>query len=106
MFDIRVQQWDDHISAWVTSKDGKSSCRIQVYDYEPTVAYISDLFVDPNQRCNGIGSAIMNYCEDRARFWGCTKITLKSETNDFTRDWYKKIGYNEVDTHVWFEKII
>lgn len=106
MFNIHTYQWRDHISVLIMTSDGKSCCKLQIYDNEPNLAYISDLFVDPNQRSKGIGSEMIKYCEEYAKNKGCLKISLISDIDNWTRKWYKKIGYNEVSSQVLFEKKI
>lgn len=104
MFNVHTYQWRDHISVLIMTLDGKSCCKIQIYDNEPTLAYISGLFVDPNQRHKGIGSEIIKYCEEYAKNRGCQKVSLISDIDNWTREWYKKIGYDEVSSQVLFEK--
>lgn len=104
MFNIQKQQWQDHISILIITRDLKSSCKIHIYDDDPNLAYVSDLYVDPEQRCSGIGSKILSFCEECAKNNGCGKITLISDINDWVRSWYKRIGYYEVSSQVVFEK--
>lgn len=40
--------------------------------------YIDDLVTDDSQRSAGHGRFLISWCEDLARGWGCTALTLES----------------------------
>ena len=56
---------------------------------------VKGLFVSPNWARKGVGSALLQLLEDRARVGGYVSVCLKSSLN--AEGFYKKMGYSVVD---------
>ena len=55
---------------------------------------LNDLFVDPNARKKGVGTALLNIAADHARLVGATRLVLSTEvTNTAAQALYKKSGW-------------
>ena len=82
------------------------SCRLSIYNDTPEDAIISDLFVPENCRNQGLGSEILKYCEKFAKEQGCESISLRSDNDDWVREWYKRLGFEVESSQVWLKKFI
>lgn len=81
-FVYQTCEWDEYKVFVIMSEDRTSSCRMYVYNDEPEVAVICDLYVDKESRNQGKACAMLNGCKDIAREMGCKKMHLRSDTDD------------------------
>lgn len=102
-FICQTCEWDEYKVVIVSSEDHRASCRLYVYNDEPEVAVLCDLYVDKESRNQGKACAILNRCKDIAREIGCKKMHLRSDTDDWVRQWYRRIGFKEISSQVWME---
>lgn len=102
-FVYQTCEWDEYKVFVMMSEDRTASCRMYVYNDEPEVAVICDLYVDKELRGHGKASAMLNGCKDIAREMGCKKIQLRSDSDDWVRQWYRRIGFKEISSQVWME---
>ena len=65
-------------------------------------AYISQFAIDPLYKKMGLGSQLMDYCENLAEAEGFDGVQLDTAIPaDYLVQWYKRRGYNIVDTVHW-----
>jgi len=84
---------------WVTEDESGRVCACTSVDFpEPGVAELHRLYVRPDRRGRGLGSALVRAVERHARERGATRIVLWSDTR-FTEAHrlYKKLGYTQTD---------
>lgn len=98
--------WDNYKELVIISHKSKASCRIYIYNDEPNIAYISNLYVDEKERNKGIGTELLKYCIDKAKQLNCSKIQLRSDNEDFVRKWYFRLGFKLIKSEIWLEKDI
>lgn len=75
--------------------DGKCIGRVGIRTDEDN-AGIRQLWVDPEFRCQGIGTALMEICHEIAGASDCELITLSAQ-GPVLRKWYEKQGYKVYD---------
>lgn len=92
-------------------KDGLTFCHIYWYNDDNTTIYLESLSVDESIREQGIGTELINMCEEIG-------ITLKAKFNilaveicSWMYDWYVKLGYIFYSTHtedglIWMRKVL
>lgn len=111
-FDVITKFWDNQTELSILSKDQKASCRMDIYKDEPSVAVLSGLYIDESYRQQGFGRELLRYCLDVAKYYGCTKVQLRSDL-DFTNPndqgnwilpWYKREGFQPISCQVWLER--
>ena len=100
------QIWDDYKVLFVFSDDGMVSCRLSFYNDTPQDAIISDLYVHESMRKQGAATAILNWCFECAKDNKCNSVSLRSDNDDWVRQWYKRIGFEIESSQVWFKKSI
>ncbi len=62
-------------------------------------AYICNLMVEPDCRGKGYGKSLIEWAEKKAKEHGFKKVYLSwrlTESKDFVRRWYERMGYKEV----------
>ncbi len=63
---------------------------------------LHDFAVRPEWRGRGVGSALLDAVEERARARGCCKITLEvHDTNDRAKALYERRGFGPWDAPTW-----
>ncbi len=60
--------------------------------------YISELDVDPGHRNQGIGSALLDYAEEKARAGGLNRMALSTTMVNPARRLYERHGFRVVET--------
>ena len=83
--------------------------RFAFYTYkdDPSVLYLSNVFVEETSRNHGFGTRILRAAEKVAEAIGATTISLKVKQNSPVNAWYRKNGYGYVafeDGFDWLEK--
>ncbi len=83
--------------------------RFAFYTYkdDPSVLYLSNVFVEETSRNHGFGTRILRAAEKVAEAIGATTISLKVKQNSPANAWYRKNGYGYVafeDGYDWLEK--
>jgi ribosomal protein S18 acetylase RimI-like enzyme len=64
------------------------------YEQDVTTGLVENLYVKPEARRDGIGSALLDEAEDRLRDNGATAITIEAMAdNDAAREFYTAHGY-------------
>ncbi len=105
-FNTQSCPWSDYTVIAVMSQDNMSSCRIYIYPDEPHVAVISDLYVDEKVRGQGRATELLDYCAEIVKPLKCTEIQLRSDTDDWVRQWYLRKGFEVISSQVWLRKNI
>lgn len=90
----------------VSVPDFNATCRIFIYNDAPKTATITDLYVIESARGNNIATQIIEYAIYVAKSDGCDSIELKSEENNWVREWYKRLGFEIISEEVWMRKDI
>ena len=83
--------------------------RFSFYSYkdEPNILYLSELYVNKEQRNKGIGTKILKIADEVAANMKCNSIRLKTEIGSNAERLYRKNGYNSLKmegNHIWLEK--
>lgn len=83
--------------------------RFAFYTYkdDPSVLYLSNVFVEETSRNHGFGTRILRAAEKVAETIGATTISLKVKQDSPANAWYRKNGYGYVafeDGYDWLEK--
>ena len=105
-FNSVPQIWDDYRVLFVFSDDGRVSCRLSFYNDTPQDAVISDLYVHESIRKQGGATSILNWCFECAKDWGCNSISLRSDNDDWVRQWYMRLGFEVESSQIWLKKTI
>ena len=105
-FNHQICNWDSQTSIVVTSDDGNASCGVHVFDTEKNVAVVSDLYVQESCRNKGYATAMLDYCVEIAKSQGCNEILLRSDNDDWVREWYMRKGFVIHSSQVWLKKDI
>lgn len=107
-FESVTQTWEDYEVLFVFSQNynGRISCRLSFYNDTPQDAVISDLYVHKSIRKQGGATAILNWCYECAKDRGCSSVSLRSDKDDWTREWYKRLGFEVESSQVWLKKSI
>ena len=71
IFKQQICRWSDHKAITIIAENETASCRIHIYDEEPDMAVISDLYVAQGERQKGI--ATKKFIIEAEE--GCTKCT-------------------------------
>ena len=83
--------------------------RFAFYTYkdDPSVLYLSNVFVEETSRNHGFGTRILKAAEKAAEAIGAITICLKVKQDSPANAWYRKRGYGYVafeDGYDWLEK--
>ena len=105
-FKQQICRWPDHKAITIIADNETASCRIHIYDEEPNMAVISDLYVAQEERGKGIATKLIQYCIDQAKAQSCTAVSLRSDNDDFVRKWYQRLGFEVESSQIWFKKEI
>lgn len=100
----QIQEWDN--GTRVVIFDPKGACTISLWidKSEPRAGIISDLYVHKFFRGKGLGQMLLDKACKYAKDSGCEFIELRSDAPGWTRDWYKRQGFNKQDEPVWLRK--
>ena len=75
------------------------------FEYQGLVAEIDELFVSPQGRRNGIGTALLEVAEASLSARGCTRVQLQlSAGNDAARAFYHRRGYGARENYELLDK--
>jgi ribosomal protein S18 acetylase RimI-like enzyme len=91
---------------WIYEPHG----RICVYSYndDNSTAYISSLYVDPDNREAGSGKRLLTKAEEFIKNNGFSHIMLLANKKSWVYDWYISLGYkqysSESDNNKWLIK--
>ena len=100
------------LAEWSEDYDeDKLQTRFAFYTYkdEPSVLYLSNVFVEKACRTPGYGTRILKAAEKVAEVVGATTIRLKVKQESLANAWYRKNGYSFMvfeDGYNWLEKNI
>jgi len=69
--------------------------------------YLSNLAVDKQFRRNGVGTALVEMCEDLSVEWGHNVLFLHvEETNESAIDFYRRLGFLQATRDMsWYDRI-
>ena len=103
--DIPLAEWNEDYD------EDKLQTRFAFYTYkdEPSVLYLSNVFVEKACRTPGYGTRILKAAEKVAEVVGATTIRLKVKQESLANAWYRKNGYSFMtleDGYNWLEKNI
>ena len=88
-------------------EDVQTRFAFYTYKDDPSVLYLSNVFVEEMSRNHGFGTRILRAAEKVAETIGATTISLKVKQNSPANAWYRKNGYGYVafeDGYDWLEK--
>lgn len=105
-FNSVPQKWDDYEVLFVFSDDGLVSCRLSFYKDTPQDAVISDLYVHESVRKQGCATSIINWCIEYSKNRDCKSLYIRSDNDDWIRQWYERLGFKKKSSQVWFEMSI
>lgn len=97
------QEWSED---W-REEDVQTRFAFYTYKDDPSVLYLSNVFVEETSRNHGFGTRILRAAEKVAETIGATTISLKVKQNSPANAWYRKNGYGYVafeDGYDWLEK--
>ena len=97
------QEWSED---W-REEDIQTRFAFYTYKDDPSVLYLSNVFVEETSRNHGFGTRILRAAEKVAEAIGATTISLKVKQNSPVNAWYRKNGYGYVafeDGYDWLEK--
>ena len=104
--DIYAQILDSHYSDILIVKEGATLIAIAVLNLVLKIDRIEcrldELIVDPQSRGKGIGTQLMNACEEWAWKRNCYKIEFTSRTERASSiELYEKLGYEKRDSNIF-----
>lgn len=99
-----VCDWPGHKVVPVMPDTGY--CRIDVYEGEAHVAYLSDLYVVEVARKRGEGKELISFVQRIARDLGCKEVQLRVDEAGWLRDWYKSLGFEVIPVPQWLRKTL
>lgn len=71
------------------------------------VGYLEGIFVQEEHRKQGFAKQLLNYCEKWAKEKGCSEFASDCELdNEISRQFHKKLGFNEANRIICFAKKI
>ncbi len=100
---IPLPEWSED---W-REEDIQTRFAFYTYKDDPSVLYLSNVFVEETSRNHGFGTRILKAAEKVAETIGATTINLKVKQDSPANDWYRKNGYGYVsseDGYDWLEK--
>lgn len=83
-----------------------SYCRVDVYEGEKHVAYLSGLYVVEIARNRGEGKELISFAQRIARVLGCTEVQLRVDETGWLSDWYKSLGFEVLPAPQWLQKTL
>ena len=87
---VRVARCQESIVGFVTFELWQDT-----FEYETSAGVVQNLFVDPDHRCRGIGSALLAAAESELTNRGAVRIRLEVLiANERARSFYTRHGYN------------
>ena len=84
--------------------------RFSFYSYkdEPSILYLSGLYVNEECRNKGMGTKILEVADEVAKSLNCHAIRLKTKKDSNAERLYRTLGYNSLPTEerdeIWLEK--
>lgn len=98
-----------HINTWCWGKSiyiivngGEGIVTISFTNEDPENATITGLSVIPEARNKGLGNKLIELAEAEAMVDERVKnITIDADENEFTFNWYKRLGYKQ-NNRVWY----
>ena len=105
---LRPQSKAEWSEDW-REEDIQTRFAFYTYKDDPSVLYLSNVFVEKTCRTNGYGTRILKAAEKTAEVVGATTIRLKVKQESLANAWYRKNGYGYVsseDGYNWLEKNI
>lgn len=97
------QEWSED---W-REEDIQTRFAFYTYKDDPSVLYLSNVFVEETSRNHGFGTKILRAAEKVAEAIGATTISLKVKQDSPANAWYRKNGYGYMafeDGYDWLEK--
>lgn len=91
--------------------EGFAQCGLR-HDYvegtnSSPVGYLEGIFVQEEYRKQGFAKQLLNYCEKWAKEKGCSEFASDCELdNEISRQFHKKLGFNEANRIICFAKKI
>ena len=104
--DEKPAEWNEDCN----EEDIQTRFAFYTYKNDPSVLYLSNVFVEEASRNHGFGSRILKAAEKVAETIGATTICLKVKQDSPANAWYRKNGYNYVtidafdNEYDWLEK--
>ena len=97
------QEWSEDYR----EEDIQTRFAFYTYKDEPSILYLSNVFVEETSRNHGFGTRILKAAEKAAEAIGAITICLKVKQDSPANAWYRKRGYGYMafeDGYDWLEK--
>ena len=99
----KPEEWNEDYR----EEDIQTRFAFYTYKDDPSVLYLSNVFVEETSRNHGFGTRILKAAEKAAEAIGAITICLKVKQDSPANAWYRKRGYGYVafeDGYDWLEK--
>jgi len=103
MIEQKPEEWNEDY----LEEDIQTRFAFYTYKDDPSVLYLSNVFVEETSRNHGFGTRILKAAEKAAEAIGAITICLKVKQDSPANAWYRKRGYGYVafeDGYDWLEK--
>lgn len=100
---VRPAEWSEDYR----EEDIQTRFAFYTYKDDPSVLYLSNVFVEETSRNHGFGTRILKAAEKAAEAIGAITICLKVKQNSPANTWYRKRGYGYMafeDGYDWLQK--
>lgn len=101
--ELNVTEWSEDYR----EEDIQTRFAFYTYKDDPSVLYLSNVFVEETSRNHGFGTRILKAAEKAAEMIGAITICLKVKQDSPANAWYRKHGYGYVtfeDGYDWLKK--
>ena len=97
---------------WYMTSDPKVIFRFAIYRYDDDkeTIYLSNVFVNDDNRKQGLGNTILDAADRVANKLKANAICLKVLQDSFVHDWYERNGYSDLSIdeeepeYIWMRK--
>jgi GNAT superfamily N-acetyltransferase len=96
---VAVRNKDGRVVGFVQmslhGQKGRDCCASLMHTLRPGEAYIEQMMVDAETRGQGIGTRLLEWCEETARAKGATLLSLGVVTGNPAERLYKRFGFED-----------
>ncbi|MDQ6709581.1 MAG: GNAT family N-acetyltransferase [Candidatus Dormibacteraeota bacterium] len=106
LVDLYRTQGTNPSQSWLLARDeGEPLGHVGLYQHA-TVGYLHALFTRETARRRGVGAALVEETERRARAIGCERLTLQCTRDSFLPAYYRAFGFRTVgEMWIWMKRI-
>ena len=83
---------------WLASIDGEARGMASAWDGVDGVAQVEDVFVEPEYRHRGLGTALIHHCVADGRAHGAEAVVIVADAGDTPQTMYAAMGFRPVAT--------